>query len=286
MKRISNIASRLKEYRDMYNLTLADMERKTGIPAQTINRYELGQRVPKIDVAVSIAESLNVNPLWIQGYDVNVSDKTVFANKNTLSLGENIRLRREELGMTQDELAKKMGYTSRSTIAKIESGENDIPQSKIEHFAKALQTTPAYLMGWEDSQAEPQKTIISDTGRRIKEKRLLAGISIEELAEQSNVSADIITRLETGVPTSFDSKILKGIARVLKTNMDYLAGWSDDGSKLDAPNPLDAIFDMPQQPVAYIHGSDGASKTITDKDMVDLIDKFFELLEKEKKEKN
>lgn len=72
-----------------------------------------------------------------------------------MSLYKNIRLRREELGMTQDELAKKMGYTSRSTIAKIESGENDIPQSKIEHFAKALQTTPAYLMGWEkgpDSQ--------------------------------------------------------------------------------------------------------------------------------------
>ena len=74
MKRIANISSRLKEYRNMYNLTLADMERKTGIPAQTINRYELGQRVPKIDIAVSIAESLNINPLWIQGYDVSISN--------------------------------------------------------------------------------------------------------------------------------------------------------------------------------------------------------------------
>lgn len=203
-----------------------------------------------------------------------------------MSLYKNIRLRREALGMTQDELAKKMGYTSRSTIARIESGENDIPQSKIEHFAKALQTTPAYLMGWEDNAEKPSKTNkISDTGQRIKEKRLLAGISIEELAEQSNVSADIITRLETGVPTSFDSKILKSIARVLKTNMDYLAGWSDDDTKLDPPNPFDAIFDTPQQPVAYIHGSDGASKTITDKDMIDLIDKFFEVMEEKMQDK-
>lgn len=203
-----------------------------------------------------------------------------------MTIGARIKNKRNDLNMTLEEVAKIVG-TTRQTIQKYESGVIEgIPSDKVELLAKALQTTPAYLMGWEDSQAEPQKTIISDTGRRIKEKRLLAGISIEELAEQSNVSADIITRLETGVPTSFDSKILKGIARVLKTNMDYLAGWSDDGSKLDAPNPLDAIFDMPQQPVAYIHGSDGASKTITDKDMVDLIDKFFELLEKEKKGKN
>lgn len=150
---------------------------------------------------------------------------------------------------------------------------------KIEMMANYFNISKADLVE-EKTKTEPTQTNkISDTGQRIKEKRLLAGISIEELAEQSNVSADIITRLETGVPTSFDSKILKSIARVLKTNMDYLAGWSDDGTKLDPPNPFDAIFDTPQQPVAYIHGSDGASKTITDKDMIDLIDKFFEVME-------
>lgn len=62
-----------------------------------------------------------------------------------------IRARREELGMSQGELAKRLGYKSRSTIAKIESGENDIPQSKIEAFADALSVTAAYLMGWEDN---------------------------------------------------------------------------------------------------------------------------------------
>ena len=43
---------------------------------------------------------------------------------------ERIKLRREQLEITQDELAKKIGYTSRSTINKIELGKNDIPQSK------------------------------------------------------------------------------------------------------------------------------------------------------------
>ena len=70
------------------------------------------------------------------------------------NLYSRIRSRREELGMTQEELASKLNYKSRSTIAKIEAGENDIPQSKIEAFAKALATTPAYLMGWEPESFE------------------------------------------------------------------------------------------------------------------------------------
>lgn len=69
-------------------------------------------------------------------------------------LYKRIKERREYLGLTQDELAKKLGYKSRSSINKIEVGENDIPQSKIEQFAKALETTPAYLMGWEEAEED------------------------------------------------------------------------------------------------------------------------------------
>ncbi len=71
-----------------------------------------------------------------------------------MTLYDRIRSRRIELQMSQDELANKLGYKSRSTIAKIESGENDITQSKIVEFAKALDTTPAYLMGWDESEPE------------------------------------------------------------------------------------------------------------------------------------
>lgn len=67
-----------------------------------------------------------------------------------LPLYENIKILRESLDMSQDELAKKVGYSSRTSIAKIESGLVDISQSKIVAFANALNTTPAYLMGWED----------------------------------------------------------------------------------------------------------------------------------------
>lgn len=54
--------------------------------------------------------------------------------------------------MTQEELATRMGYKSKSTINKIELGINDIVQSKVVKFAEVLQTTPAYLMGLENQK--------------------------------------------------------------------------------------------------------------------------------------
>lgn len=69
--------------------------------------------------------------------------------KSLKEIGNRIKTLREALGLTQEELAKKVGYTSKSSVNKVEKGEVDISQSKIELFAQALNTTPAELMGWE-----------------------------------------------------------------------------------------------------------------------------------------
>lgn len=71
--------------------------------------------------------------------------------KNMAAIGQRIKQRRIELGMTQEELAHKMGYASKTTINKIENGINDVTQSKIIAFSKALETSVAYLMGWDDN---------------------------------------------------------------------------------------------------------------------------------------
>ena len=53
-------------------------------------------------------------------------------------IGSKIRLRREELNMSQEELARLMNYKSRSSINKIEMGKTDVPRTKISEFAKVL----------------------------------------------------------------------------------------------------------------------------------------------------
>ena len=70
-------------------------------------------------------------------------------------IGDRIAARRKELNMTQEELAHKMGYKSKAAISKIETNVNDITQSTVVKFAEALQTSVAYLMGWEEEKAQP-----------------------------------------------------------------------------------------------------------------------------------
>lgn len=75
-----------------------------------------------------------------------------------MNIGERIRNRREELGLTQEELAKKLGYKSRSSVNKVETSR-ELSNKKVRLYADALGTTPAYLMGW---TSEEKDKIISN----------------------------------------------------------------------------------------------------------------------------
>ncbi len=64
-----------------------------------------------------------------------------------MKTSDNIKAFRKQLGLSQEELALRVGYTDRSSIAKIEAGMVDLSQSKIAAFAEALGVSPARLMG-------------------------------------------------------------------------------------------------------------------------------------------
>lgn len=85
-----------------------------------------------------------------------------------MEIGEKIQKRRIELGMSQRELARKMGYNSNSTLNRIEKGTVDVNQAKIVQFAKALNCSIAYLMDWEED-----KKIATDKNLTDGEKLLL-----------------------------------------------------------------------------------------------------------------
>lgn len=85
-----------------------------------------------------------------------------------MTLYERIRKLRIEKGMTQDDLAKALGYKDRSMITKIESGKVDISQKKIYAFAKALDVNPGWLMtGVEQKKSLPEFVNDSDKLRKV-----------------------------------------------------------------------------------------------------------------------
>lgn len=79
-----------------------------------------------------------------------------------MSIGKNIKNRRKELDLTQEDIAKRIGV-SKQTVQKYESGViANIPSDKIEMVAEILKTTPAKLMGWEDPDRYLSPTITDD----------------------------------------------------------------------------------------------------------------------------
>ncbi|WP_067141191.1 helix-turn-helix domain-containing protein [Oceanivirga salmonicida] len=65
-----------------------------------------------------------------------------------MKIGKKIRDKRKELRLTQEELAKMVGYTSKSTITKIENDKIDVSMEKIQLIAKALDVSPNFLTNW------------------------------------------------------------------------------------------------------------------------------------------
>jgi transcriptional regulator with XRE-family HTH domain len=110
-----------------------------------------------------------------------------------MNIGERIKRRRIELDMTQEELAKKVGYKSRSSINKIELSR-DLPLPKVEEVAKVLDCTPAYLMGWETDliiDVAQKDVALSNMDDKVKEYALK--ISNLDKAKQEAIFALIDT---------------------------------------------------------------------------------------------
>ncbi len=77
-----------------------------------------------------------------------------------MEIGRIIRRRRQELGMTLEELAGAVG-TSKQTVFRYESGEIvNIPRARIEGIARALKMTPGSLMGWESASLPTAENIL------------------------------------------------------------------------------------------------------------------------------
>lgn len=70
-----------------------------------------------------------------------------------MTVGERIRQKREELNLSQGDLAKKMNV-SRQAVSKAELHDSYITTEKVRKFAKALECSESYLMGWTNDEEE------------------------------------------------------------------------------------------------------------------------------------
>ena len=112
-----------------------------------------------------------------------------------VNIGQRIKNRRLELGLSVDEVALKIGK-NRATVYRYESNDiEDLPTSILEPLAKALQTTPGYLMGWNEKEKELIPIDINPTHKIPVLGRISAGLPLYAV---ENVEDYIYTELNGG----------------------------------------------------------------------------------------
>ena len=115
--------------------------------------------------------------------------------KPLLEIGERIKIQREKLKMSQDELAKRIGYKSRSSINKIELGHYNLTQSKIKAIADALETTPAYIMGWEELD---ESVDLEALRKQVKQAGVLSDLIVSQYGEAADEALSMFVLLDAG----------------------------------------------------------------------------------------
>ena len=131
-------------------------------------------------------------------------------------LGERIKNRRMELDMSQEELAHRLGLKSKSTVCKVEKGDDNLTTGTVRKYADALDTTPSYLMGWEDKPEQDNEGYRSESGRRYyfddetaamaqrlfedPDLRMLFDASQDSKAEDLRMAAEMLKRFKETNP--------------------------------------------------------------------------------------
>lgn len=95
-----------------------------------------------------------------------------------MTIADRIKNRREELGLTQTDLAHKIGLKGKSSIAEIESRENRITLKTISKIAEALDCTETYLMGYIDTPMPIKKDVHVDMDYLYKDENFSAIIEM------------------------------------------------------------------------------------------------------------
>lgn len=114
----------------------------------------------------------------------------MFKGGDFVTIGERIKQRRMELGLTQTELATIMGYKSKVAISNVENNKEDLTVTRVKKYADALSTTPSVLMGWEE---EKQKSKLIEAASRLPNEVLQKLFD----SEKDNFNEDIIDQLSS-----------------------------------------------------------------------------------------
>lgn len=144
---------------------------------------------------------------------------------NSLEIGERFRLRRKELRLSQEEIAKKMGYAHKSSISYIEQGKHPIDIDNIDRLAEAVNVNAAWLLGIGEKEElhSTKRTFCAN----LRAYRKLNGLTLKEMADKLTITFSTYQKYETGNIECVDIEKVEEFARALNIKPSILVGWED-----------------------------------------------------------
>lgn len=227
---------KIKILREQNSMTLEELGNKVGVGKSTVRKWENGMiENMRKDKITKLANALNCSPAYLMGWENEA---------NVMTKGGRIKLLREQKGITQEELAKLLN-TTKQTVSKYENGiVTNIPSDKLDEIAKILDTTPNYLMCWEDRSEGSSGETARKIGKKINMRRMALKISAEELGKKIGKDRSTIYRYEKGDIEHLPLDILEPISKALETTPAYLMGLESkvEESPFETANKLSEIF--------------------------------------------
>lgn len=130
MEKKYTFSQRLRELLQIFNIKQTELSIKTGISKSSISHYLKGDWEGKQDAVYKIASAFGISEAWLMGVDVPLypAPPTVY---------DRIRILREKNGLSQQELANRVGFKTASAINKIELGLQRYKSNQTKRICKS-----------------------------------------------------------------------------------------------------------------------------------------------------
>lgn len=194
-----NIGQLMRDLRHERGITLKELADKIDISPSYLSALERDLRKPSIQVLKKIGATLNIPVSYLIGSEENVIT------------GSKLRYMRESRGLSLEDLSEICDIAL-SRLIKYEDGLESPDLEDIKKLSEGLNITIKYFL----DQSNNSKSL----GTRLKKVRVDRGLTSTALAEKANVSAGLISQIESGLTTP-TLETLQNIARALNTSPSY-----------------------------------------------------------------
>lgn len=202
---MASLSERLKELRLSRGYSLQDLADRSNTSKSAINMYERGERRPKYEVLMSIANVFDVDVDYLLGKTDNPKRRGMkIGHRINSSIAHNIQRRREEAGLSQKQFADMLGVDEDAVDA-LESGLYDLDKELLYKICDVLYLIPGNIMPRDtDELTEDEEYLLS--------RRQQNSPDAQELTE----GEQILLGLFRQVPESKQQMVLEMIRVALK----------------------------------------------------------------------